>query len=354
MNVLTSYIVREVLKGSLAALAILLTLFNLFTLSDELKDLGVGSYGLKEIFLYLMLVSPRVIYELIPSSALLGSLFVVGAMGNHREIVAMRAAGLSIFWVIKAVMLAGVVLLIIAVFVGEFIAPEAERKAQLLRINAQNKVVMQSKHGLWLREGRQFINVRKIQGKEQLAEIYIYQMNELNRLERVSQVKQARFMGNERWRMQGIKQTEISTQQIFSSSKEQMDWETLIDPDLLSVVVVKSENMSLYGLFMYIDFLQKNNQKSQTYELAFWSRLINPLVTFVMLMVSIPFVVGASRGVGTGGRMMIGIIIGMTFNIFDKIAGHVGLVYGFNPMLMAILPTMLVFFCAVYAVSRVR
>ncbi len=211
MNVLTSYIVREVLKGSLAALAILLTLFNLFTLSDELKDLGVGSYGLKEIFLYLMLVSPRVIYELIPSSALLGSLFVVGAMGNHREIVAMRAAGLSIFWVIKAVMLAGVVLLIIAVFVGEFIAPEAERKAQLLRINAQNKVVMQSRHGLWLREGRQFIK---------LAEIYIYQMNELNRLERVSQVKQARFMGNERWRMQGIKQTEISTQQVFSSSKE--------------------------------------------------------------------------------------------------------------------------------------
>ena len=133
-----------------------------------------------------------------------------------------------------------------------------------------------------------------------------------------------------------------------------MLWNTSIDPDLLNVVVVKSDNMSLYDLYMYIDFLKENNQKSQTYELAFWSRLINPLVTFVMLMVSIPFVVGANRGVGTGGRMMIGIIIGMTFNIFDKIAGHVGLVYGYNPMIMAILPSIVVFLGAVYAVSRVR
>ena len=53
MNVLTGYIVREVLKGSFVALLLLLTLFNLFTFSDELKDLGKGSYGLKEIFYYL-------------------------------------------------------------------------------------------------------------------------------------------------------------------------------------------------------------------------------------------------------------------------------------------------------------
>jgi lipopolysaccharide export system permease protein len=73
-----------------------------------------------------------------------------------------------------------------------------------------------------------------------------------------------------------------------------------------------------------------------------------------MLMVSIPFVVGIKRGTGTGGRIMIGIVIGMLFNIFDKIAGHVGLVYGFNPMVMAILPSLVVFCSAVYMVSRAR
>ena len=146
----------------------------------------------------------------------------------------------------------------------------------------------------------------------------------------------------------------ISSKQVFSSSQTNAEWKTSIDPDLLKVVVVKSENMSLYDLFMYVSFLKGNDQKSQSYELAFWSRLVNPLVTFVMLMVSIPFVVGVRRGMGVGGRMMIGIIIGMTFNIFDKMAGHVGLVYGVSPMLMSFLPSIIVFSGAVFAVNRLR
>ena len=55
MNVLTRYIVKEILKGSFIALILLLTLFNLFTLTDELKNLGKGSYNLSDIFTYLSL-----------------------------------------------------------------------------------------------------------------------------------------------------------------------------------------------------------------------------------------------------------------------------------------------------------
>lgn len=353
MNVLTVYIVKEVLKGSAIALMLLLTLFNLFTFSDELKDLGKGSYGLKEIFQYLALTSPRVFYELIPSSALLGSLFVVGAMGNNQEIVAMRAAGLSIFWIIRAVMLAGLIMVISAVVVGEFVAPEAERMAQLIKTSAQNnEVVMSSRYGLWLREGNKFINIRKIKNKNELSDIYSYETDKEGHLMLVSHVEQAMFMGKGLWQMNNIKQTNVLTTPVSAESVETMDWETTINPDLLSVVVVKSDNMSLYDLYKYIHFLKGNNQKTQTFELAFWSRLINPFVTFVMLMVSIPFVLGATRGVGTGGRMMAGIIIGMTFNIFDKIAGHVGLVYGYNPMMMAFLPSIIVFLTAVLVVRK--
>ena len=355
MNVLTAYIVREVIKGSLIALLLLLTLFNLFTFSDELKDLGEGSYGLKEILLFLALTSPRVFYELVPSSALLGSLFVVGAMANNREIVAMRAAGLSVFWIIRSIMLAGLILVIISIAVGEFVAPTAERTAQMIRETAQNeKLVMHSKYGMWLREGEKFINVRQIYDDGLLGDISIYQLNDEHRLELLTHADKAQYLGDKQWQMENIRQSEITRQQVFVENKDSQQWETSIDPDLLNIVVVKSENMSLYDLFMYIDFLKENNQKSEAFELAFWSRLINPFVTFVMLMVSAPFVISIRRGMGTGGRMMIGIIIGMTFNIFDKIAGHLGLVYGFNPMLMAMLPSTVVFFCALYAVNRVR
>lgn len=354
MNVLTGYIVKEVIKGSLLALLLLLTLFNLFTFSDELKDLGVGGYGLKQILMFLALTSPRVFYELVPSAALLGSLFVVGAMANNREIVAMRATGLSIFWIIRSIMLAGLILVVIAVAVGELVAPEAERAAQLLKTTAQNNgVVLRSQYGMWLREGNRFINVRKILDDGSLGDIRVYEISEQQKLAMITHAEHGKFLGDKQWQLSNVKQSVINYQQIDANRYPQMPWQSAIDSDLLKVAVVNSDNLSLYDLYMYIDFLKTNNQKSQSYELAFWSRLINPLVTFVMLMVSAPFVISIGRGIGSGGRILMGIIIGMTFNIFDRIAGHVGLVYDINPLLMAILPSTLVFCVALFAVWRV-
>ncbi len=105
---------------------------------------------------------------------------------------------------------------------------------------------------------------------------------------------------------------------------------------------------------MYIDFLKGNHQKSQRFEMAFWGRVVNPLVTFVMLLVSAPFVIGVKRGVSVGARMMLGVVIGMGFNILDKIVGHMGLIYELNPPLMAAFPSLTVCALALFAIKRVR
>jgi len=354
INVLTWYIVKEIVKGSLIAVLLLLTLFNLFSFSDELKDLGQGNYGLKQILWFLTLTSPRVFYELVPSSALLGSLFVVGSMANNREIVAMRAAGLSIAWIIRSIMLAGLVLVSVAVAVGEFVAPTCEKAAQVLKTTAlHDGVVMRSLYGMWLREGDSFINVRRLQDDGTLADIRIYDIDDQHHVSRITQAERAQFLGNKQWKLENVRYSEIGQPRILAGAQPEQAWTSGIDSDLLKVAVVNSDNLSLYDLFMYIDFLKQNSQKSQSYELAFWSRLINPFVTFVMLMVSAPFVIGIGRGTSTGARVMVGIVIGMTFNIFDRIAGHVGLVYDMNPMLMAMLPSAVVFCVASLAVWRV-
>ncbi|MDI1278324.1 LPS export ABC transporter permease LptG [Methylobacter sp.] len=355
MNVLTGYIVREILKGSLVAALLLLTLFNLFTFSDQLKDLGKGHYGLTEIFYYLALTSPSVFYELMPASALLGSLFILGAMGNNRELIAMRAAGLSILGIIRAVMMAGGILVMISILVGEFVAPVAERAAQMIKVTAQNEqVVMNVKYGLWLREGKKFINVRKIQDDGNLADISIYELDEHRHLHYSTHAEKAVFQGNQQWKLEGIRQSGISIDQMTASNQNEQIWQSTVAPDLLEIVVVNSHDLSMYDLAMYIDFLKDNHQKSHEFELAFWGRVVNPLVVIVMLLVSAPFVIGVKRGINVGGRMMIGVVIGMGFNIIDKIVGHIGLIYDLNPPLMAVTPSLTVLALALFALSRVQ
>jgi len=355
MKVLTSYIIREILKGSSVALLLLLTLFNLFTFADELGDLGKGAYGLREIFYYLAFTSPRVLYELVPSAALLGSLFVLGAMGNNRELIAMQAAGLPIAGIIKTVMLAGAVIVLFAILVGEFVAPLTERKAQIIKLSAQNEqMVLTTRQGLWLREGRKFINVRQIENDGNLADVSIYELEGWKQLSRALHAEQARFLGNQQWKLEKIRQSEISTQQIVSIHRNEKLWKSSIAPDLLKIVVVNPDNLSIADLAKYIDFLKDNHQKSHVFELAFWGRIVNPLVTFVMLLLSAPFVIGIKRGVSVGGRMMIGVIVGMGFNIIDRIASHLGLIYDYNPALVAVMPSLVVLMLALIFARKIQ
>ncbi len=355
MNILTAHIVKEVLKGAFLALLLLLTLFNLFSLSDELKDLGKGNYGLREIFTYLALSTPTVFYTLVPSGALIGSLFVLGAMANQQEIVAMRASGLSIFWIIRSVMLAGVVLVIISVIIGEFLAPRTERAAQLLKTKAQNnQVLMRAKYGVWLREGDSFINVRQIASKSELSDVSIFKLDSAHHLKQIIHANSANFVGDEQWQLKEIQKTQIFENNVVANTLKQQAWKTSIAPDLLDIVVVTTSNLSSFDLAKYIVFLKENNQKSQLFEAALWGRLLNPFVTFVMLLVSTPFVIGIKRGTSMGGRLLIGILIGLSFNIFDQIVSHLGIVYNFNPILTALFPSTLVLCIASYAISRLK
>ena len=353
MNVLTKYIVKEILKGSFIALILLLTLFNLFTLADELKDLK-GAYDLTTVFAYVALTSPRVCYELVPAAALLGSLFVLGAMGNNRELIAMRAAGVSVLGIIQSVLVAGAILAIFAISMGELIAPTAESKAQFLRATAQNQqLVSNARYGLWLRENNQFINVRKLEPNGELADISIYELNSDAHLKTVTHAEKGTYLQHEQWRLENLAQSQISTEKMQANSQIEKTWQTTIAPDLVKIAVVNPDNLSLIDLAQYIDFLKTNQQKSQMFELAFWGRVVNPFVTFVMLLVATPFVIGVKRGVNVGSRMMIGVVIGMSFNILDKIFGHVGLIYDFNPLLIAIFPSFLVSSLSFYALRRI-
>lgn len=353
MSVITAYIVKEILKGSLIALIFVLTLFNLFTFSDELKSLGQGDYGLKQILMYLALTSPRVMYELVPSSALLGSLFILGAMGNNRELVAMQSAGLSVTKILMAVMLAGVIMVSFSIMIGEFVAPMTERQAQLIKVKAKHQEVLKhTRYGIWLREGLKFINVRKVEDNGKLANISIYQLDDKGRLFSSLHAESALYQGNQRWQLHNINESFIYEDRVSSSFKEKETLQSSIAPDILKIAVVSPDNLSLVDLAQYIDFLKINQQKSQNFEMSFWSRLVNPFITFVMLLVSAPFVIGIKRGVSVGARMMIGVVIGMGFNILDRIIGHLGLIYELNPPLVAITPSLTVFIMAIIALKK--
>jgi len=354
MKVLNRYIAKEVIKGSLVASVVLLTLLNFFTFTDELGDMEGGGYGIKEIFIYLSLTSPRDFYELLPSSVLLGSLVTLGGLGSHRELVAMQAAGASLFQIIWGVMRAGLMLAVFCSFIGEYIAPPSERAALTFKSAATHQqVASRTKYGFWLRDGKIFINIRQIQQQDELGDISIFEFDENRRLKLETHADKAVYDGH-KWRLDNIKTSRISLDSASGETAQTVDWASVLAPELLNIFVVRPENLSAYELWKYMDYLRDNGQKNQNVELAFWGRIVNPFVTLVMLLVAVPFVMTLRRETSLGQRIVVGVTFGLGFYLFDRMFGHFGLIYQMNPVFAASFPTLLVFAAALVGIARLR
>jgi lipopolysaccharide export system permease protein len=354
MRTLDRYIAKEVIKGSLVAVLVLLALLNFFTFADELGDMGEGDYGLRQIFEYLALTSPRSFYELLPSAALVGSLITLGNLANNRELMAMQAAGASRARLIGAVLVGGLFLLAISVSIGELVAPPAERSAQTLKsIALKKQVASRSKYGFWVRDGNVFINIREIQQQASLGDINIYEVDQNQRLALATHAGRAVYDGVQ-WKLKKIRVSHFEPDRVTAERKDFADWSSVLAPDLLNAFVIRPENLSAWELARYIDYLKENGQQSLAVEQALWGRLVNPLVTLVMLLVAVPFVLTIRREVGMGQRIVVGVVIGLGFYLFDRMFSHFGLIYEMNPIFAASFPTALALVGAVTGLLRMR
>ncbi len=352
MKVINKYIAVEILKSTAITLSFLLALTLVITFADEMDDMDKGKYGLAEILKYLALIAPRNFYELLPSATLLGALLTLGNMANHYELTAMRAAGVSRWQIIIAALRVGVVLMFISLFVSEVVAPTSEKAAQMLKFTAKNEqVALRTKYGFWTREGDTYLNIREFLNSSELKDVSIYEMTEENELKHATHVKNADFV-NEKWELRGVQQTMITKDGVKVSNPSSVRLDSLLDPDLLDIIIVKPERLSIFDLAGYIKFLESNGQDATRFVVAITNKLIRPAVILVMLLIAIPMVLGVKRASSTGTRILVGALIGIGFNLVDRLFGNVGVLYGLNPVVAASLPFLLALAGSLFTIRR--
>jgi lipopolysaccharide export system permease protein len=264
----------------------------------------------------------------------------------------MRYAGVSLLQIIKSVMKVGLLFVVLTVVIGEGIAPEAERYAQTLRsVAMSNKLTLRGKEGLWARDGNSFVNVRNILPGERLGKIFIFERDDQHRLVKLVQADSAVYR-NQQWVLQGMVSSDISEQGVTAARVAEVPWQTNLSPDLLSVVTVKPNTLSIIGLYEYVSYLHDNGLDAAIYEQALWGKVVAPLVTGVMMFLAIPFVFGPLRSVGVGHRILVGTLAGVGFYIMNQMFAYMGLVFGFNPLLSALAPAVLAFLAGYYMLRR--
>ncbi|KAF7600842.1 MAG: LPS export ABC transporter permease LptG [Candidatus Dactylopiibacterium carminicum] len=348
MKIARAYLRREILAAVAMVLLAFLCLFAFFDFLAELEDLGRGDYRLKHSLIFVLLSIPSRAYEVMPIAVLIGSLYALTQFARNSELTVLRAAGVSTMGLMLTLMQIGVIFVASTYVLGEYVAPPLERVAQKWRLRSLNSTVRNDlSSGVWLRDGRLFVNVQRVSADSGLEGVKIFDFDTDYKLTSINVAERGEYSPQQGWLLSGVTQTRFLGDRTELLQMPELRWASELTPEMISVVMVNPERMSIARLYEYTRFLAANAQRSGRYEVALWKKLAYPFVSLVMMGLALPFALGNQRSVNVGARVLTGVMLGIGFYLLNALFSNLGVINNWPALMSAITPSVFFLLLAV-------
>jgi lipopolysaccharide export system permease protein len=107
---------------------------------------------------------------------------------------------------------------------------------------------------------------------------------------------------------------------------------------MLSVLQLQPERLSVASLWEYVQHLTANRQNADRFEAALWGKFLYPLACLVLILLALPFALASSRAGGVGLRLFLGIMLGLSFVLVNRLFTYAGTLYAWPPAIAALSP----------------
>ena len=357
MKILESYLWKTLSISILLTWVSLVGLDTFFYYLRELNDTSPNTrYGSLQALLYIGYMLPRSLYDFFPTATLIGALMGLGQLAATSELIAMRAAGISIKNIMFSTLKLGVIMAIFIFAFGEWVAPKAEIMGKSFKIEKQQKGMAYTEAGAWNKEGNRHIHINKVWTKDKFSGVSTYQITSKNgafeKLE-IIEAETAERQGDS-WLLHNVTIRSPQDDGIIVKHQDSLVINTLVSAKMLNATSVESKHLSAKELSTFIEHQDKNDLNTTRLEQAFWQRFSTPLATLVMLIIAMPFAFGSQRSAGAGQRLFLGILVGISFFLINQAMNNIGIVYGFSPILSAFMPLLMFLSFGLIMLKRIR
>jgi lipopolysaccharide export system permease protein len=363
--------IRRLIYGeAMVAIALValgfLALFFFFDLADELQYLGKNNglkgdaniYQLRHALLYVALLIPNRLYDLLPISVLIGAIFVMTRLAQSSEYTILRTSGLGPWRALRLLLALGAFFVALSFLLGEYVVPPSEQAAQLLKARYRGKISV-GQTGAWLKEKQTYntyvVNIKELSPDNKMHGIEIFEFDNKGLIVSTTQAPIAVFAAaNDAWQLQQASRAEFDihadpagTAQARESAKvtrsalDSFRWPTGLSAEMVSVALLNPDRMGTIDLFNYIRHLNANGQLAQRYEIQFWKKIFYPLSCLVMVILALPFAYLHFRTDGIAGYVFAGVMIGISFFLLNNVFGYIGNLRNWQPWLAAAAPGLL-------------
>jgi lipopolysaccharide export system permease protein len=364
MRIYERYFSRQVYLAFIFILFAFSGLFFFFDLINELNTVGHGNYKFGYAVLRVALQTPSRFYEIIPVAALISAIYVFAQMAANSEYTIFRVSGLSTGQALRSLLKIGIPLVALTYFIGEVVGPYSDQLSERVRLEALGSAVSSNfASGVWVKDtltaredGQQvtrFVNVGELMPDATIRGVRIYEFDPSLKLTNVRTANTGRYQGAGHWLLTGVTDTRLTSLPSASNSPAdalnpvyratqitlpEYSLRSELTPQILSVLLVSPDRMSMFNLFRYIQHLVENHQDTQRYEIALWKKLLYPFAVLVMLVLSLPFAYLHTRAGVVGVKVFGGIMLGMSFQLINTLFSHIGMLNTWPAPVTAALP----------------
>lgn len=334
-------------------MGVLVTLLGLFLFINEQGWVGVGEYGQAQALRYVLLNLPATALQFLPVGALIGTLLALGQLARGSELTVMRAAGVSVVRLCGAVLMTALLLLPVAVLVGEWIGPPLTRLARVAKAVERNgSISLGQGGGAWLRDGDRILHA-DAQAQGHGGSITVFTFDGRKQLAAVMRADEARALPEGDWELQGVAESRFGEHRVEHGTGQAQRFQLAAGADFFSVVGGSPRDQSLRQLWRAIGYLEANHQDAHRHRFAFWSGVARLAAVPLAMLLAVPFVFGSLRRAETGARAMLGLGLGLLWFIAQRIVESGAFAFQLDPLLLAWLPAALLAVVAAVLIRRV-
>jgi lipopolysaccharide export system permease protein len=342
--ILSRYVGWQLVRGWVIVFAILISLFALLSLLDEIDSLS-ERYRFLHALYYVAFTTPQRILELSPVVAALGTVLAFAVLSRHSELVVMRAAGVSLRGLLRMCLLPTLCLVLGLALAGELLVADLHHRAETRRsvLRSGNLDLLEGR-GLWSSSGARFINVRELRVGRTPEDISLYEFARDGSLLRAVEAESAELLPDRRWRLLGVRTKEWTADGLHNQQHAELDLGPFWSAEELPVLGQSLAAMPPSALYRYAEHLRSTQQDDSRVRLAFWQKVALPLSAAAMVLLSIVIGVGfgTTRSAAFGWRVLAGAVIGVGFYLLTQILHTGGQLLGLTPSVVVMLPVVLV------------
>jgi lipopolysaccharide export system permease protein len=248
-----------------------------------------------------------------PVVILLAILIVFGLMSKNNEILALKSSGVSIYYLLRPVLLIGLIMSILLFFFCEIVVPITTRKANniwLKEVKKKSAITSREKN-IWIKGNRKIIHIKYYNpASKTIFGITLYYFDEDFRLTRRVDAQRGVFKQGKWVIIDFVEQNlEKKNDEYIITFRDKMSEQLDFLPEDLKRVIKKPEEMSFKELLTYIKKVEEEGYDATIYKVDLYAKPALSFVCVIMCLLGISIAVREERKKGIFLCITYGIVI---------------------------------------------